>query len=271
MKRILALILAFIIFALALTGCKKPKNDDTSSTDSQTVTSEDTGSDISSDLGVLTSDTTTTSKGTQNTVSNNPTQSVTTTTSKQQTTVTSEDEVSIAPPPSEKLVLNKDFLNIIGGMTYNELKAKYGEPVDVFYDEMNSAVYKFKNSDTWYGFCDLDWGKELVDPTVWPDVPTDKNGKWIFEKAPKPFKNAKCNAIYYGKVTDLFKNFKEPVDVVDMEYYGGLTLEANSQEKGVYTCMYQYDGKYIVIESDKNYAIWPENQITKIKVYADIK
>ena len=110
MKRILALILAFVIFALALTGCKKPKNDDTSSTDSQTVTSEDTGSDISSNLGVLTSDTTTTtSKGTQNTVSNNPTQSVTTNTSNQ-TTVTSEDEVSIAPPPSEKLVLNKDFL-----------------------------------------------------------------------------------------------------------------------------------------------------------------
>ena len=110
MKRILALILALIIFALALTGCKKPeKTDDTSSNESKTNVSENVDND-SSKFDVITSDATT-SKSTHNTVSNNPTQSASTTTpSNQQTTVTSEQVISIAPPPSEKLVMNKEVI-----------------------------------------------------------------------------------------------------------------------------------------------------------------
>lgn len=284
MKKLLAFLLIFIVLLGCLCGCKETRGDVISNYYAQvysqgSVTSEDIlEHDIystyypfyenSSQITTSNPNNVTTSNG--GTTASNPSN---TTESKQPSnSVSSEEEViSIAPMPSEQVQLNTEFIEVVGGLTFKQLTKKYGDVVDVFYDGYWSAVYKFEKTDVWYGFRDLDWGKDLLDPDVWPSVPTDENGQWIFSEAPRPKKNAVCNSIYNIKVSDIITNLKSEVDVTGLDEFSDLELIGGNNTSDYNSCTFLLNNKqYIDIEVDKNFAIWPQARVYKIKLYADI-
>ena len=280
MKKILAFLLIFVVL-FSLVGCKETGGDVISRYFNEYgqqngVLEYDANSTY---YPFMEDDVTTSAAGTTTsqvtTSGSNDTTASTNTPANTPSNTVSEDEelgafISIADPPSENLILNTTYIDIVDDWTFKELQKKYGDVTDVFYDGTWSAVYKFEKTDVWFGFRDLDWGKPLENPDVWPSVPTDKNGKWIFSEAPLPQKNAKCNAVYNMKAKDLFDNMNKEIDVVDLETYGGLTLDGNFEDGGKYYCTYRYKHVYIEFESDENYAVWPNGRLLKIKRYSDI-
>ncbi len=286
MKKPLAFLLIFIILLSCLCGCKETGGDVISNYYANLNPSNNILTSVDDDFEyddystyypfyedssqITTSkpnnQTTTSNGGT--TTNSNPSN---TTASNQSPSSEEEDVISIAPAPTEQLQINTELIEVVGGKTFKELTKKYGDVVDVFYDGLFSAVYKFEKTDVWYGFRDLDWGTNADDIGVWSSVPTDKNGQWIFEKAPKPKKNAVCNSVYNVKVTDFIFNIKNEIDGTAIEDFSDLVLIGGTNTDDYNSVTFLYKNKqYVDIECDNNLAVWPTGRIYKIKLYADV-
>ena len=156
------------------------------------------------------------------------------------------------------------------GLTYTQLKEKYGELVEVG-TVGGGYFYAFKN-----GFGRYAWSNEDIH---WEgNIPTDENGKIISETAMLPDDKTKCSTIE-AKTKDLFWGIATPISASETASKYGLEylkFEDNTIDSGEdgyegwqYTSLFMYEGIRIVIythekekiDSDSRIVLFPKEKV----------
>lgn len=170
---------------------------------------------------------------------------------------------------SDEKSINTELLENIG-MTYAEINKKYGKPSDLVHVE-GGPVYAFENGCAYYsfgGFDGIDWGYELSAGEGIPQVPSDEHGNWIFETAPFPKSESKCDSIWYIKAKDVFLNLTEALTASEIELsYPVKHLSTSFSEMHQITLSrFLFNDTYIAIENPDN-SISPDSTILVIEFY----
>ena len=179
-------------------------------------------------------------------------------------TTTTEATTTTTEPVTETK-LNDSVFSVIG-KTYSEITAMFGELVKITRKiEGGFPAYRFESSDGYYSFgSNIDWNYEEKGT-----IPTDENGDWITDTAPRPKTDAQCGAVWYIPVHEIFLGLTETVNAEKLaEMYGmehTSSVPAERRIDGYDTCNFKINDFQISIRTEENYMIGPNNIVSLIK------